>query len=124
MASQEQGIKIIQIHAKTTYPIVSAYEFEFLKSESAIKSLLKPCTIYFIVQRPLVYIENLRVTDGTIIFRITDDKNTAPLECTFSPSQNGFCRPDEELLIEVQFYKKFLTLKHLTTMLPDSSHLR
>lgn len=106
MTSQGQGIKTIQIHAQTRYPIVSAYEFEFLKSESEIQSILKPCTIYFIIQRPLVYIENLRAVDGLITFRITDDTNTAPLECTFIPSENGICSPSEELLIEVQFYKK------------------
>lgn len=106
MKSLGQGIKNIQIHAKTRYPIVSAYEFEFLKSESEIQSLLKPCTIYFIIQRPLLYIENLRISDGLITFSITDDTNTAPLDCKFIPSENGFCSPDEELLIEVQFYKK------------------
>ena len=106
MTALGQGIKTIKIHAQTRYPIVSAYEFEFLKSESGIQSLLKPCTIYFIIQRPLIYIENLRVADGSITFRITDDTNTAPLECTFIPSENGFCSPREELLVEVQFYKK------------------
>ena len=106
MNTLSKGIKTIQIHAQTRYPIVSAYEFEFLKSEKEIQALLKPCTIYFILQRPLLYFDNLRVTDGEITFRITDDSNCQPLECTFIPSENGFCRADEELLIDVQFYKK------------------
>lgn len=106
MTAQAQGIKTIQIHAQTRYPIVSAYEFEFLKSESEIQALLKPCTIYFILQRPLLYFDNLHIADGLITFNITDDSNSPPLECTFIPSENGFCQPDEELLIDVQFYKK------------------
>jgi len=35
-----QGVKTIQIHARTRYPIVSAYEFEFLKTEQEIQALL------------------------------------------------------------------------------------
>ncbi len=106
MTTLSKGIKTIQIHAQTRYPIVSAYEFEFLKSEKEIQALLKPCTIYFILQRPLLYFDNLCVTDGQITFSITDDSNCQPLECTFIPSENGFCKTDEELLIDVQFYKK------------------
>jgi hypothetical protein len=106
MTELSQGIKTIQIHAKTTYPIVSAYEFEFLKSEDEIQALLKPCTIYFILQRPLLYIDNLQVEDGTITFNITDDSSNPALECIFIPSDNGFCQANEELLVEVQFYKK------------------
>ncbi|SEJ51921.1 hypothetical protein SAMN05216201_11040 [Pseudomonas linyingensis] len=106
MTTISKGIKTIQIHAQTRYPVVSAYEFEFLKSEKEIQALLKPCTIYFILQRPLLYFDNLCVADGKMTFSITDDSNCPPLECTFIPSENGFCKPDEELLIDIQFYKK------------------
>lgn len=106
MDEQAQGIKTIQIHAQTRYPIVSAYEFEFLKSEAEIQALLKPCTIYFILQRPLLYFKNLRTADGIISFEITDDSINPSLECSFIHSENLFCKEDEELLIDVQFYKK------------------
>jgi len=72
MSELLQGIKNIQIHARCVYPIVSAYEFEFLKSEAEVQAILKPCTIYFIVQRPLIYIQNLYSSDGLIKFEITD----------------------------------------------------
>jgi hypothetical protein len=100
------GVKTIQIYAKTSYPIVSAYEFEFLKSEAEIQAILKPCTIYFILQRPLLYFRNVRIENGDITFEITDDSPTAPLKCTFDPRVNGFGDFGEELLIDVQFYKK------------------
>lgn len=100
------GIKNIVIHATTRYPIVSAYEFEFLKTEKEVQSLLKPCTIYFILQRSLIYIEDFTAKDGVINFKINDDRDTPPLTCNFVPSDNGIGNPDEELLINAQFYKK------------------
>lgn len=100
------GVKTIQIHAQTRYPIVSAYEFEFLKSEAEIKAILKPCTIYFILQRPLLYFRDVRMDDGEITFQIADDSANAPLKCAFDPRLNGLGVSGEELLIDVQFYKK------------------
>lgn len=100
------GIKTIQIHAQTRYPIVSAYEFEFLKSEAEIQAILKPCTIYFILQRPLLYFQIVSINKGKIAFEITDDSANAPLKCTFDPRLNGFGSFGEELLIDVMFYKK------------------
>lgn len=102
----DHGVKTIQIHAQTRYPIVSAYEFEFLKSEAEIQAILKPCTIYFILQRPLLFFRNVRMENGEITFEITDDSPTAPLRCIFDPRANGFGDFGEELLIDVQFYKK------------------
>ncbi len=104
--SKTQGIKNIQIHATTRYPIVSAYEFEILKHEEQMQALLKPCTIYFIIQRPLIYINNFSIVDGQIHFEISDDTSASPLTCSFIPSENGFCTPDEELLVHALFYKK------------------
>lgn len=100
-----QGIKNIEISARCSYPIISAYEFEFLKTEAEVKALLKPSTIYFIVQRPLVYFNNICITDDLISFEITDRSSSKPLFCSFSPKSNGFSKEDEELLIEFQFYK-------------------
>ncbi len=106
MRNITKGVKSIQIHAKTTYPIVSAYEFEFLKSEEEVKSLLKPCTIYFIIQRPLIYFNNFESNNGIITFDLVDDTASEPLTCEFIPSDNGFCAGSEELLVNVMFYKK------------------
>ena len=106
MIEVTEGIKTIQIHAQTRYPIVSAYEFEFLKSEKELQALIKPCTIYFIIQRPLIYINNFIASDGVVSFEITDDNDTPPLICTFEPSANVFCKHHEEILIDAQFYKK------------------
>jgi len=101
-----EGIKTIKIHATTRYPIVSAYEFEFLKSEAEIRDLLRPCTIYFIVQRPLTFINNLYTEKGLIKFEITDGLGNQPLQCSFDPQENGFSKADENLLVEIQFYKR------------------
>ncbi|MCW0080576.1 hypothetical protein [Burkholderia pseudomallei] len=106
MNEEFEGIKTIQIHAQTRYPIVSAYEFEFLKSETEIQRLLKPCTIYFIIQRPLLYFSNVRSGSGALTFDIKDGTDKPPLKCEFVPSMNGFCKEDEELEIQFEFYKK------------------
>lgn len=100
------GVKTIEIHAKTNYPIVSAYEFEFLKSEAVMQAILKPCTIYFILQRPLLYFQNVKSENGDITFEIADYSSTPPLKCTFDPRANGFGELGEDLQIDVQFYKK------------------
>ncbi len=70
MIEKALGIKNIQILAQCAYPIVSAYEFEFLKTEAEVQALLKPCTLYLIAQRPLIYIQNLRSEDGLLLFEI------------------------------------------------------
>jgi len=106
MQEKSRGIKNIQIYARCKYPIVSAYEFDFLKTEDVVQAILKPCTIYFIVQRPLLYINNLRIRDGQVKFEITDYSLSPPLECCFDPRANGFAELNEELLIDIQFYKQ------------------
>lgn len=100
------GIKLINIYAKTNYPIVTAFEFEFLKKEEEVKALMKPCTIYFIVQRPLLYINNLVINDGFIEFEITDDSDNDPLSCTIDSTENGYFENGESANIEIGFYKK------------------
>jgi hypothetical protein len=105
MTERSQGIKNIQIHARCAYPIVTAYEFEFLKSEAEVQAILKPCTVYIIAQRPLVYFQNLRSVDGLLTFEIADRSSTTPLRCSFDPRANGFAADDEDLLVDIQFYK-------------------
>lgn len=111
MTQTVKGVKKIQVHARTRYPIVSAYEFEFLKNEDELKALLKPCTIYFIIQRPLVYIDNFRFHNGEVYFEITDASSSPPLNCRFDPAKNRFGAPGESLDFELQFYKDKPDLK-------------
>ncbi|MBW4531842.1 MAG: hypothetical protein KME02_14250 [Aphanothece saxicola GSE-SYN-MK-01-06B] len=105
MTECSQGIKNIQIHARCAYPIVTAYEFEFLKSEAEVQAILQPCTIYIIAQRPLTYFHNLRSADGLLTFDIADRSSSGPLKCVFDPRLNGFAADDDELLVDIQFYR-------------------
>lgn len=98
------GIKHIEILARAIYPVVTAYEFEFLKTEAAVQNWLSPCTIYFIVQRPLTYITNVMDSDGILYFDITDDRDKT-LKVAFDPRASGYADQDDEILIEYQFYK-------------------
>jgi len=66
------GIKNIQIVATTQYPIVSAYEYEVLKGEEEIRQRISGCTIYFILQRPMMYFNNLTTGLGRMQCDIVD----------------------------------------------------
>jgi hypothetical protein len=66
MTEKPTGIKNIQIVATTQYPIVSAYEYEFLKGEEELRARMSGCSIYFILQRPLMYFNDVIMRDGRI----------------------------------------------------------
>jgi hypothetical protein len=76
-----RGIKKIKIIASTNYPIVTAYEFEHLKTEEIMQEIFRPCTLYLIVQRPLMYIQNLFISTRSIDFEICDDSENENLKC-------------------------------------------
>jgi hypothetical protein len=97
------GIKTIQISATTRYPIVSAYEFEFLKLEEEIRHRLKGCTIYFILQRPLMYFNNVTDHGRGLRFDIVDTVHK-PLHCELEFDKCGFVEPGDDCEVEFQFY--------------------
>ena len=100
------GVKALKIQATVRHPIVSAYEFEFLKEEAAFLDFLKPCTLYMIIQRPLMVINDLVGDNGIIRFKIDDDTPSAPLICEIDPVVAGFvddkAGPFE---LELQFFR-------------------
>ena len=104
MEPEFTGIKQIDIMATTRYPIVSAYEYEFLKEDKAVQDCMQGCTIYMILQRPLIYFNNVTLENGCINFEITDDIQL-PLFGVFNLNQNDICKEDEGLFIDVQFFK-------------------
>lgn len=85
------------------YPIITAYEFEFLKEELEVKERIKNSTVYIIAQRPLLYMDNFIAEDGVITFEIQDSNGTPPLKCTLLPSEIGL--GDNDFLIHCMFYK-------------------
>lgn len=105
MNQPETAIKNIVITATMAYPIVSAYEFEFLKDEPAFQKRLKDASIYFILQRPLMYFDNMTMADGTIEFDIVDTLH-APLRGSMNLAECKITAPDEEVYIDTMFYKK------------------
>jgi hypothetical protein len=97
--------KTAQIEIAANYPIVSAYEFEFLKGEEVIKERLDGRTLYMIVQRPLTYFDNVRITNDHIFFDIADSAN-APLECRLNLVEAGICETGQPVDIQISFYSK------------------
>ncbi len=108
MASGEnimKATKVADIQLSTTYPIISAYEFEFLKEEGVVRERLDGCTLYMIVQRPLTYFDNVEIRGRWIYFQIVDGINP-PLGCRVDSVAAGICSEDEAVDIEVQFFSK------------------
>ena len=107
MKNEFFGVKLLDIHAQMSYPIVTAYEFYFLRNEEVVKKILDNSTIYLIVQRPLLYIENLTTDEGVLKFTITDCMKVFAIECTLDPHQAALgIAEDEDFLLDVQFYTK------------------
>jgi hypothetical protein len=99
------GAKALKIIASPVYPIVSAYEFEFLKEEEVLQQRMDNCTIYIIVQRPLTYFDNVRLDDSYIYFDITDGTQE-PFECRINLVVNEICAVGEAIDIDVLFFTK------------------
>lgn len=98
------GVKGIKILATSAYPIVSAYEFEFLKNESIFKKNIEGATIYFLLQRPLMFFDNVILDEGGLFFDIADGINE-PLQCFIGMEHLGIT-PGEECEINIQWYRE------------------
>lgn len=103
MIDKQRGIKSLEIVATTAYPIVSAYEYEFLKQEAVVQERMKHASIYFILQRPLMYFDNFFPNEGGLAFDIVDGVN-APLHCSVDISDLGAV-PGEETILDIQYYR-------------------
>ena len=100
-----QGIRFANIYASTVYPLVSAWEFEFLKVEDIIRERWDNCTIYMVVQRPLTYFDNVVIDDRYINFEIADGEKP-PLSCRINLVTNELCNSGEVVEISVEFFSK------------------
>lgn len=98
-----QGVKSANIQVTMTYPMVSAFEFEFLKEEAVIQERLDACTIYLLVQRPLTYFDKVEFRDGRMFFEIADGVSP-PLECRVDLVDMGICDYGEVVDVEVAYF--------------------
>ena len=96
------AMRFAKIIANTTYPIVSAYEFDVLQEEKVVRERWTKSTIYLIVQRPLTYFDNVVIDDSYIRFEITDGEKP-PLPCRINLVANGICTVGEVVDIQVGF---------------------
>ena len=98
-----QGAKTANIQLALSYPIISAFEFEFLKAEEVIRERLDHSTIYLLAQRPLTYFDNVVLQDGAITFEIADGQHR-PLACRVDLVDADICAPGEALYVEVAYF--------------------
>lgn len=97
------AMRFARIFASATYPIVSAFEFDFLREEKVIRERWDASTIYLIVQRPLTYFDNVVIDDTYIRFEIADGEKQ-PLPCMINLVANDICQVGERVAIEIGFY--------------------
>ena len=102
-SSTVSGMRFARVIVNVTYPIVSAYEFDFLQEERIIRERWDASTIYLIVQRPLTYFDNVVLDDKYIRFEIADGDNP-PLPCRINLVSAGICQVGESIDIRVGFY--------------------
>lgn len=98
-----QGVKSANIQVSMTYPIVSAWEFEFLKEEDVIRARLDQCSIYLLAQRPLTYFDNVVLQDHALFFEIADGVQQ-PLKCRVDLVDAGICEPGTPVDVETAWH--------------------
>lgn len=77
------AIKAVRIDAMPAYAPMSAWEFEFLKTEVVVQDRLRDASIYIVAQRPLIWFDNVIIEKDHLSFEITD-----------GGSKRVFCRPN------------------------------
>lgn len=102
-SSTISAMRFAHVLMSMNYPIVSAYEFDFLQQEKIIRERWDESTIYLIVQRPLTYFDNVVIDDKYIRFEIADGNNP-PLPCRINPITAGLCQHGESIDIQIGFY--------------------
>jgi len=95
--------KSARIVAKIPYPPVSAWEFRQLKTEEAVRERLRASTVYILAQRPMLWFENVLVTDEAITFEINDGQGPA-VKGRIEPIQIGLAKLGESLFVEGGFH--------------------
>lgn len=70
--AREIAIKNATIFAKAAYPPVSAWEFKHITTEEAVRDRLSASTIYLVVQRPMLWFDNVQPDLNPITFDIVD----------------------------------------------------
>lgn len=98
-----EWMKAARIIAEIPYPPVSAWEFGQLKTEAAVRERLKDATVYIIAQRPILWFDQVRVTDGCVTFEINDGQGP-PVKGIIETFRLGLFAPDEPILVECGFH--------------------
>ncbi len=98
-----EAARFAEVTLSMTYPIVSAWEFDFLREEEVIRRRWDGSTIYMVVQRPLTYFDNVVIGDGHIRFEIADG-DRPPIACRVDLAANGICGAGEAVEVVVGFH--------------------
>lgn len=107
--------KHAEIKVSPSYPIISAYDFEFLKQETEIQDILSNSSLYMLIQRPLLVFDKMEVDNesGCLHFEIKDCTNNKPLTITLNPNQDSITKNIEFTSFAINF--SFFTKDPQTT---------
>lgn len=103
MTREMDWFKTARIVAEIPYPPVSAWEFGQLKTEEDVRERLRASTVYILAQRPMLWFENVVVTDEAITFEINDGQGPA-VKGRIEPIRIGLAKPGESLFVESCFH--------------------
>lgn len=94
--------KVITITVESAYPIISCFEFEFLKKEKVVQDIISSASLYMIIQRPLVTFDNVCINDDIITANLSDKNISIPV--TIRPFKLKSEENHEKLQISTQFF--------------------
>lgn len=101
--AEREWMKAARIVAEIPYPPVSAWEFNQLKTEAAVRERLQDATVYIIAQRPILWFDRVRDEGGDIRFEINDGRGP-PVKGIIDPLRLGLFGPGEPMLLECGFH--------------------
>ncbi|MBY2941864.1 hypothetical protein HF264_19550 [Rhizobium leguminosarum] len=98
------AIKNATILARAAYPPVSAWEFKSITTEKLVRDRLSASTIYFVVQRPMLWFDNVEPDHNPMSFDIVDGSGKC-IHCVLNVYEALGLREDEIIDVEVSFHR-------------------
>lgn len=102
--TRQFAIKNATILAKAAYPPLSTWEFKHVTTEQAVRDRLNESTIYFVVQRPMLWFDNLDPDSNPLRFEIVDGSGQR-MQCLFDVYRALGLDADDVIDIEFGYHR-------------------
>lgn len=107
---KEGFLQKASLHARLSHPVISAYEFEFIRKDESFQSIIESSSLYVIAQRALLKIRNIAIVENNdqsgneVYFEIYDNSNNESLKC-FVLFNIENCLVDNEVMIRPHYFE-------------------